>query len=195
VAFLILDHDSVEGDRVFHRICDRLVAIPTPDLEAYQYNDGFDFVGDTPTNQINLTLVVKPSGVDGAVASIFIRGESGEQRRRVTAEYEEVFDRVGIFSAPFDPGAAPWPYNDFVQEDPRYEDLSDFKYRVPDPGSGLVVSHLSIYGAPPAIIVANCRSTLMISADGRQLGWELVHPDDRSAFETFVAQVEVQMLT
>jgi hypothetical protein len=110
-----------------------------------------------------------------------------------------ILDTVRV--EPLDPSTAPWPYTDAAQIPPQRSDNETFKYRPPDPGSGLVVS--SIHGtghllSSYTLKVTSCRSVVQITVTFRQ-GAEPevtetkdVHPDDEAAFQTFLDEVEVR---
>ncbi len=208
------DGPSVEeaaASTVQHRLCDTVLEAPlAPRPLGEQARDIISIAGGVdvtethglePSLEVHLKLpsVGKPSSVsiDPMTATVL--------EERYSSPAHEALLRAVTNTArlePLEPDTAPWPYTDKTQVSPRQHPGGAFSWRLPDPGSGLVMSAMNVSGdlwGSESMQVANCRSfvrmTWTFGANAEQPGLTItrdVHPEDEAAFETFLDTVVVR---
>lgn len=199
------------GSTIQHRLCDTVLeAPPTPRPIGRETRDIVSIGGGvevTETYDLEPSLEVhlrspsvgKPSSVsiDPTTATVL--------EERYSSPAHEALLRAVTNTArlePLDPDTAPWPYTDKTQVPPTQHPGGAFSWRLPDPGSGLVMSGMNVSGdlwGSESMQVANCRSfvrmTWTFGANAEQPGLTItrdVHPEDEAAFETFLDAVVVR---
>jgi hypothetical protein len=202
VLLLVLqpwDQEEAAGGTMQYRICDVVIEAPkalaTGDVRVTPLIEW----GVPPSlevevlGELDTIISIDPSDITAAEIEA-IEGSADER-------LQPVLDTLRI--EPLDPATAPWPYTDAVQKQPIHQDHGIFRYRPPDPGSGLGITTTyvdMIDGSVANVLgVANCRSVMERMVVLRK-GVESevtdpkkdVHPDDEAAFQTFFDEVKVQ---
>ncbi len=200
------------GSTIQHRLCDTVLEAPpvqvpigreTRDIvsvaDAVELTEAYDL---EPSLEVRLKSpsVGKPSSV-----SIDPRTATVLEERYSSPAHEGLLRAVinTVRIEPLDPATAPWPYTDETQVPAKQHQGGAFSYRLPDPGSGLVMSGMYADGegwGSESIRVANCRSFVLMTwgfGAGAEPGPGLtitrdVHPEDEAAFETFLDAVVVR---
>ncbi len=121
------------------------------------------------------------------------------------ARLQEILETLRV--EPLDPATAPWPYTETSQAPEKRVDHGAFRYRRPDPGSGLVVAlqrgqrldrATLTTESVETLILANCSSEetrgIYLFTGEEDEPTSNIHPDDEAAFQTFFAEVEVWRL-
>lgn len=184
-------------DTIQYRLCDLVIEAPPP---SGRLTEGAVFIGSRidapatadshrPTMSIRLYDPGEMSAVhlaeDGTVLSEDYASAQHEARMK------EILDTARM--DPFNPATAPWPYTDAVQWEMGRGRTDAFTYRWPDPGSGLMVSHIS--GVPAGLKLTGCQSSMTkppaFGGAGGMTDAEDVHPDDRKAFRNFFDEVAI----
>lgn len=168
---LVGSDGRVTAGTIDYRLCD--IVVKGPPLQAAQ---GVAIVPSViRPDGPRLFIKVWSAGVLEPVLDI--DAKSGVAREVVSADstlpadqlaaVEEV--RASKRSTPLNPQTAPWPYTDATQVPAKWgpaEEGTVFKYRIPDPGSGLVVSKTFVNTIDGSVVqvlrVENCRSYLQI---------------------------------
>jgi hypothetical protein len=192
--------EGASGAPAEYRVCN-LVYQPPPESSPFEvspvavdlFNDG------KPLLMIGLTRVTTDpvTGEEkNESAGANIDAETGAvlDRRTFTREDDAAIDEVlaNLRFEPFDPAAAPWPYNDVTTVPARRLTAGngDGSFRLPDPASGMTYTHISGGDGSERIRLSTCKSQAIIDLGSGEIVWEkAIHSDDAAAFEAFRAAV------
>lgn len=180
--------DKATGALIEYRFCNTIVKAPTSDkLGELQVTPVTGERYGDPTRRPTLSIGVERPDRTSFVELDAVTGASISTS--VNPADNVLID--GVLSSKRIESNAPafWPYSAAVQVPPACFE-GTFRYRDPDPGSGLIV--LGQSGLPPMLIVKNCRSAMTVTgkeAGGVQADYSGVAPEDRAAFQTFVSEV------
>ncbi|MEX0621970.1 MAG: hypothetical protein WD187_03205 [Candidatus Woykebacteria bacterium] len=202
----------VEADLIEYRICDTVLEASPTQTESGGYSRvGLFFLhpsGPTPQMEIDIEKTVQGAeGSEKLKSRVVLDGQGNlvqDQREVAAAAANAQIAEILATKRqePLDPAKAPWPYNDFGQQPEMWwgQEGGYFKYRVPDPGTGINTITDATLGF---LRVENCRSWMEVRAsedgsytveqgqkDGGRPGE--VHPDDGAAFQTFLESLTVR---
>ena len=204
------DPRATPPDKQLWRWMDLVVLLPKQGFDAHP-----EFIPPElkpPNGGPGLMTGKYPTGEGRVGASLLIDAETGAIV--YTGGGPEHGKATGIAICPFDPTAAPWPYNGdppVVPRDPTQALVSKWAYTPPDPGSGMYAEYsIGAAGCSAAcpwvecqllfesVSVRNGRSQAFIGMDSVSgavcKDLSNVDPDDLAAFQRFLDRTGQCML-